>query len=341
MKVGIDVSQIAFSGTGVAGYTKNLVDNLLSLDKNNSYKFFGASLRRQEALKEYCRPWPIPPTILEILWNRLHVLPVENFIGPIDVFHSSDWTQPPTKAKKVTTVHDLVVYKYPEVSHPKIIAAQKRRLEWVKKECDLVIAVSQATKKDIVEILKIPEEKIRVIYEAATPNFAAVKTKVKKEYILAVGTREPRKNLGRLIQAYQLLKLKDVELAIAGNFGWGEDVKGVKCLGYVPNEKLPELYSGAKVFVYPSLYEGFGIPILEAMACGCPVVTSNVSSLPEVGGEAAIYTDPLKVTDLTEKIKYALGADRDKLAKKGFDQVKKFSWEKTAQETFEVYQSLL
>ena len=320
MKVGIDISQIVYEGTGVGNYTKNLIEWLPKVDPRNNYIFFGSSLRRRQ--KGF---WPIPPTLLDILWNRLHIFPVENFIGKIDVFHSSDWTQPPTKAKKVTTIHDLVVYKYPESLHPQIVTVQRRRLELVKKECDLIIAISQNTKKDIIEILKIPEEKIRVIYEAANPIFKPVVKKT-KSYILGMGQLNSRKNIKRLKTAFHNLKLKDVELKIANN---------------ISTENLVELYSNALCFVYPSLYEGFGLPVLEAMACGCPVITSNISSLPEVGGQAAIYVDPFSVDDIREKINYVLKANREKLAKKGFEQVKKFSWEKTARETLKVYQSLL
>lgn len=319
MKVGIDISQIAFPGTGVATYTENLIKSLPKGD----YSFFGASLRRW-------RPgfWPIPPTVLDYLWNRLHVFPVENFIGPVDVFHSSDWTQPPTKAKKVTTIHDLVVYKYPQWTHPQIVATQKRRLEWVKKECDLIIAVSQATRNDIVEFLKIPAEKIRVIYEAASSVYKPTKGTI-QNYILGMGTPNSRKNIERLITAFNSLSLKDMELKIIGPTG----------LGLVFPEELAKLYSNASVFVYPSLYEGFGLPVLEAMSCGCPVITSNISSLPEVGGDAAVYVNPLSVDDIAEKIKFVLKSQRTKLAQKGFAQAKKFSWEKTARQTAEVYAS--
>lgn len=319
MKVGIDISQTVFLGTGVAVYTQNLILNLLRIDKKNNYVFFGSSLRQHR--KGF---WPIPPTILEILWNQFHVFPVENFIGNIDVFHSSDWTQPPTKAKKVTTIHDLVVYKYPESLHPQIVAVQRRRLEWVKKECDLIIAVSQNTKKDIIEILKIPEEKIKVIYEAANPIFRPVIKKT-KPYVLGMGAPNSRKNIEKLKAAVRGLNLESIELKIVNN---------------VSMENLVELYSNALCFVYPSLYEGFGIPILEAFNCGCPVITSNISSMPEVGGDAAVYADPLNINDLADKIKFVLKTDREKFAKKGFAQAKKFSWEKTAKETIKAYESL-
>ena len=260
----------------------------------------------------------------------MHIFPVENLIGNVDVFHSSDWTQPPSKAKRVTTIHDLVVYKYPQSSHPKIIAAQKRRLEWVKKECDLIIAVSQSTKKDIIEILKIPEEKIRVIYEAADPVFRSAK-KETQAYILGMGAPGSRKNIESLISAFNLLKLKGVDLKVVGPSG----------LGAVSQEKLVELYSNALCFVYPSFYEGFGLPVLEAMACGCPVVTSNVSSMPEVGGDAAVYVDPENIEDIKNKIEKILEMDPDekkKLIDAGRQQAGKFSWEKTTLETKKVYE---
>lgn len=325
MKIGIDISQTVFLGTGVAVYTQNLIDNLLKIDKKNNYVFFGSSLRQRR--KGF---WPIPPTILEILWNQLHFFPVENFVGPVDIFHSSDWTQPPTRAKKVTTIHDMVAYKYPENLHPQIVAVQHRRLEWVKRECDLIITVSENTKKDIMEILKIPEEKIKVVYEAANPIFRPVKRNL-SPYILGMGALNSRKNIERLLSAFENLELKDVELKIVGSSD----------LGYISDEKLAELYSNALCFVYPSLYEGFGIPILEAFNCGCPVITGNISSMPEVGGDAAVYADPLNINDLADKIKFVLKTDREKFAKKGFAQAKKFSWEKAAQETLKVYQSLL
>ncbi len=179
MKIGIDISQIAHEGTGVAFYTRNLVESLLKIDKKNEYVLFGGSLRKKMALDDYltqfesnkkvtAKTFPLPPLLLEFFWNRLHLFPVEWLIGKIDVFLSSDWLQPPTKAKKVTTIHDLIVYQYPESFERRgghdIVVNQKKRLEWVKKECDGVICDSQATKKDVMKILKIPAKKLKVVY---------------------------------------------------------------------------------------------------------------------------------------------------------------------------------
>lgn len=174
MKIGIDISQIVYEGTGVAHYTRKLVENLLKIDKRSEYILFFSSLRKKFPMPKIksenrnlkIKIFKIPPILLDILWNRLHICPIEWFIGQVDVFLCSDWTQPPSKkAKLITTVHDLTPCKFPESLHPKIVAVQKRRLKWVKKEADFIIAVSHATKKDIMEILKIPAEKIKVIYE--------------------------------------------------------------------------------------------------------------------------------------------------------------------------------
>ena len=178
MKIGIDISQIVYEGTGVGEYTKNLIEALLKVDKENEYVLFFSSLRRQldslfinelTSWRVKIRQFKIPPTLLDFLWNKLHICPIEWLIGKVDVFFSSDWTQPLTlKAKKITTIHDLSVFKFPEEHHPKIVAVQKRRLRWVKKECDLIICDSLSTKQDAMEILGIEEDRLRVIHPGGT-----------------------------------------------------------------------------------------------------------------------------------------------------------------------------
>lgn len=178
MKIGIDISQIAYEGTGVGEYLKKLVENLLKIDKKNEYVFFFSSLRRQFLISNFkflnksqfsnpnvqIKTFKIPPILLDILWNRLHIIPIEWFIGGVDVFLSSDWTQPPTiRAKKATILYDLIVYKYPQETDSKIVSTQRRRLNWVKKECDVIFCISETTKKDAVNILGIEEKRLRVI----------------------------------------------------------------------------------------------------------------------------------------------------------------------------------
>lgn len=367
MKIGIDISQSVYHGTGVASYTRNLVTNLLKIDKTNEYILFGSTLRRQKDLKNFLDTLPkrsgiirktfsLPPTVLELIWNRIHAVAVESFIGKMNVFHTSDWTDPPAQAPKVTTIHDLVVYKYPESLPNRIIETQRRKLAWVKKESGAVIADSESTKSDIVHLLEIPDEKIKVVHLGVDKNFSPpsqvrIKEVRKKyrifgNYLLCVGTIEPRKNLERVISAFQKLDPPHTMLVIAGNPGWGNKIArlvNMKVIGFVPDDDLPALYGGAICFVYPSLYEGFGLPVLEAMSSGCPVVTSDRGSLKEIAGKATVVVNPESTQSIAEGIESILNlaySKRRQLIEAGISQARKFSWEKTARDTLKVYESI-
>lgn len=354
MKIAIDISAIVYE-TGVSWYTQNLVKNILRIDREDEFILFGGSLRRLGQLKKTAasfpgkpqrKLFPLPPTALDLLWNRLHSLPVEKLIGEVDVFHSSDWTQPPTRAFKVTTIHDLVPIRYPEISHPKIVGAHKRRLEWVKKEADCVITVSEFTKQEAIELLGIKPEKIVVIPEAADSSFRPApketvdevlkKHGIKKPYLLVVGS-DPRKNLPRVIEAAKTLKSElALDLVVVGKPWNNAFDKEATFLGHVKREDMPAFYSGARALVYVSVYEGFGLPILEAMSCDCPVVTSNLSSMPEVAGDAAFLVDPNNARDIAIGISGVL-VNRQKWIRRGRERAKKFSWIKAAEKTIEVY----
>jgi len=336
LRVGMDISQLAHFG-GVNTYTRNLTDQLSKFD-DLEMRYFYSSLRKPyHGRLKNVKKFKLPPTLFEMLFNRWRNVGIEKFIGLVDVFHSSDWTQPPSKAKKVTTYHDVVPLKYPQWSHPKIVAVHKRRLYLVEKEIDMVIAVSESTKKDLLEVSQIPEEKITVIHEAATDDFKKQNKKVQEnfrkkyglpeKYVLAIGGVGERRNLEMIKQAS-----KDYHLVIAG-----------KTIPILETQELESLYASAQVLLYASLYEGFGLPILDSFACGVPVITSNVSSMPEIGGEAAIYVNPKNVSEIAEKLKMVMEDQdlREDLIKKGLGQVKKFSWEKAAKETVEVYRRLV
>jgi glycosyltransferase involved in cell wall biosynthesis len=354
MRIGIDVSQVVY-GTGVSVYTKELVKSLLKVDKKNEYVLFGGSLRRRGELKKFISTLegnystkivPLSPSVADFLWNRLHWGKPEWFLGKIDIFHSSDWTQPPTNAYKVTTVHDLSFFKYPKITPKKIISAQQRRMSRVLKEVDKVIVPSEATKKDLLD-LGFDEEKVRVIPEAAGENFKKAKKskidnlkkkyKISGGYLLAVGTH-PRKNIKRIIKAFEQVRAgKDLKLVVVGSKEEDLDSdRGIRYVGHVEDKELAKLYSGAEVLVYPSLSEGFGLPILQAFACSCPVVTSNASSMPEVAGDAAILVDPWDTDSIIEGIERAI-SNRKTLVKKGKNRLKDYSWEKTAEMTLDVY----
>lgn len=170
MTIGIDISQLAYENTGVSNYLKNLVETLTKIDKKNKYILFYSSLRRKLpdldlAKNTEIKTFKYPPIVLDFIWNKIHKLPIENFIGNVDIFITSDWTEPPTKkAKKATILYDLIVFKYPQETAGKIIDVQKRKLKWAKKENSKFLCISQSSKKDAIEILNIEKEKLEVIY---------------------------------------------------------------------------------------------------------------------------------------------------------------------------------
>jgi|SRR3989344_4299414 len=332
IKVGMDISQLAHNG-GVATYTKSLAQELSKLPELEMVYFYSSLRKSHKSGLKNVKTFKLPPTLFEMIFNRWRNVSIERFLGPLDIFHSSDWTQPPSKASKVTTIHDLSPIKYPQWSHPNIVKVHQRKLKLVEREVDRVITVSESTKKDLLELFHIPEERISVIYEGPSHDFKEPSDKEKMEFkkkynlpdrfILAIGGVGERRNLKRIKQASS-----NYPLIITGeNIPW------------LSLDELGLLYHSATVLVYCSLYEGFGLPVLDAFYCNLPVITSNVSSMPEVGGEAAMYVDPVNLEDIREKIQQVMEDEklRQDLIKKGATQVKKFSWEKCAKETFNVY----
>lgn len=334
MKVGIDISQIIHPG-GVANYTKNLAAELQK-DKSVDMVFFFSAFRKSyHGELKNVKKFRLPPSLFEVLFNRIRNVGIEKFIGPVDIFHSSDWVQPPSKAKKVTTYHDVIPLKFPRWSNPKIVSVHKRRIKIVEREIDKVIAVSNSTKNDLLEVSSLHPDQIEVIYEGVSSEFKAAaeneKDKFRKKhnlpekFILAIGGVGERKNLEMIKEASKnfnlVIGLKDIE---------------------VPDEELPLLYSSAQVLVYTTLYEGFGLPILEAMACGVPVVTSNISSMPEIAGNAAVLVDPKDVDEIRKSVE-AIMKDKDlrnELVQKGLKRAMEFTWEKTAQKTVNLYKGI-
>jgi glycosyltransferase involved in cell wall biosynthesis len=360
MKIVIDISQMAFDG-GVGRYTQSLVENLLILDSNNEYLLLAYTLGQQEVFRQFeavlkkqkkgnfqLKLLPLPISLVEPLVNLYRIPPLETFTGKVDIYHASDWVQFPTSAKIVTTIHDMAPLIYPELHHPKIVRVFKRRLGLAWKNRAKIICVSQNTKKDFLKFYNFPEDNITVIPEAAviTPKTLEKKiTPSQKPYLLTVSSLNPRKNIKRLIMAFEDFSREypDYQLLVAGSFGWGEkytNQKKITFLGKVDDNQLANLYANADIFVYPSLYEGFGLPLLEAMSFGCPVVGSNTSSLPEIVGQAGILVDPQNVQSITQGIKKALKC-KGKLSKLALQQAVKFSWEKCARETLEVYRRVV
>ena len=288
---------------------------------------------------------------------------LEGLIGPVDVFHATNYllTHPVRRARRVVSIHDLTVILSPEWHPAKRLREMRAGLRASAEAADRIIAVSLATKDDIVERLAVDPARVAVVPLAVDPSFRPLPCAeidaalaplglAHGRYLLFLGTLEPRKNLGRLIDA--MVKLGDDvgPLVLAGPDGWGTDElrpriadltrRGqIRRLGYVPDPLRVPLIGGAKIFVYPSLYEGFGWPPLEAMACGTPVVTSNVSALPEVVGDAALMVDPVDVDGLAGTIRRLWHDDalQDDLRARGLARARRFTWDVTARLTLDVY----
>ncbi len=353
MKIGIDISQIVYKGTGVARFTEGLVNGILEYDSKNEWTFFFSS--RQElpitiesnihSKGQTLIKWPIPPKVLSMMWNDFHT--VGSTINPannLDWFITSDWTEPSLPVKKATIVHDLVFKKYPETVHETILKTQQKRLDWVSKESDIIFADSKSTAADLKEYYSI-DKKVVVNYPGVdTPmemdsNFITeIKSnfRIPDEFILTVGKLEPRKNLERLITAYNLLQKKHTKLpalVIVGMQGWDTDIKkhdDIILPGYVNDEILTALYQSALCFAYPSIYEGFGYPVVEAMSNKCPVITSNNSSLAELAtNNAALTFDPFNTEDIASKLETIITNQklRKDLIAKGKLKAKEFTWE--------------
>jgi glycosyltransferase involved in cell wall biosynthesis len=310
------------------------------------------------------RPWSAAADAI----MRRRLMPV---LDGVDVFHSSEvllWRQP--GALNVITVHDLTTLLFPEYHTARNRELQERKHRFAHEEADIIIAVSEATKRDVVAHLNVPADKVEVVHNgvdaAMRPtNDSMVLTEALAPlgldpggYILHVGTIEPRKNLVRLVEAYSLARKMSTStvprLALVGATGWDfEQVfervqalgleREVIFVGRVPREVLPFVYSGAMLFLYPSLYEGFGLPVLEAMACGVPVIASRTSSIPEIVGEAGVLVSPLDTEELASAITDLLSDEGRRLVLReaGLARAGHFSWERAARESLRVYESCL
>lgn len=358
LRLGIDISAIPYN-RGISRYTSNLV-RALAHRKDLYMRVFGTSRGQYHNLQTFCTSelTHVPRTLLkhpvkvvEVLWNRLHLLSPELLMGDMDVFHSWEMQPPLKHAALVSTIHDLAMLKYPKTADPYVLEMHQRSWKHLKKEARAIIAVSHATKQDIVELLDIPQEKVHVVYEAIPDEARLQLTHTRAQeilknmditqpYIFFIGTLEPRKNLHRLIQAWRPLK-KHTHLVLAGAQGW-ETIRpeeGLMCLGSVSHEQLAALYKGAQALAYPSLYEGFGLPILDGFYHRIPVVTSNVSSMPEIAGDAAVLVDPQSTESIREGLETAMH-HREAYMKRGVVQLKKFSsWDRVATETMKVYET--
>jgi len=371
MRVGIDYTAAVRQRAGIGRYTRELVGALLRLPSPHRYILFAATggLRIADSglPSAICnlRTVPLSDDWLARLWHRARLpIPVEAVIGRVDLFYSPDFVLPPTlpRARTVLTVHDLSFLLYPDHFVPKLVRYLQRVVPRSVARADRVLADSEATRADLIRSLGVPAEKVEVLYSGVDPRFRPEPEPKERErlrarygvgdrpYIFSVGTLQPRKNFVRLIRAFARLR-PEAHLLIAGGRGWlyeailAEAEKHrdrVHILGFVDDVDLPALYRGARLFVFPSFYEGFGLPVLEAMACGVPVVCSNASSLPEVAGDAALLVDPYDEEGLTAAMEQVLEdpALRDEMAAKGLQQAARFTWDRAARQLLKVLSDL-
>ncbi|MBI5032963.1 MAG: glycosyltransferase family 4 protein [Chloroflexi bacterium] len=374
MRIAIDISPVVHRKAGLATYARNLTEHLLCLDQENSYRAFHYG-QANEPLPASLASLPC----VTVLWGarrwRLTVAAqyffggtLDRTLGTVDIFHATEHLLPSLRsAHTVFTFHDAIYALFPEYHLPLNKLFLGAMMPRFLRRADAIIAVSECSKRDAIRLYNVPAEKITVIPEGIhqtlqpvndSNRLAEIRAHYSKHqpYILFVSTIEPRKNIAALVDAVKILRAQGFphRLLIAGRKGWlyqstfdhvkqaGMDSE-IDFLDYVPDADLPALYSACDAFVFPSLYEGFGLPPLEAMACGAPVICSNTSSLPEVVGDAALQVNPRDVNEIAAAITRVLNDAtlRDELCAKSLARAAQFSWERTARETLSIYQSLV
>jgi glycosyltransferase involved in cell wall biosynthesis len=301
------------------------------------------------------------------IWHRLHLpVNVEWLIGQVDLFHGPDFVLPPlgSRTRAIVTVHDLSFLHYPHCFEPALLAYLNSAVPRAAARADWVLADSESTRRDAIERLGVPAQQTSVLYPGVEPRFRPIddptlldrvrhKYKLTQPFILSVGTVQPRKNYVRLVEAYNQLGMADVHLVIVGGRGWLYQElldrirelglqERVHLAGYVDDVDLPVIYNLARVVAQPSLYEGFGIPIVEAMACGIPVVAANNSSLPEAAGDAGLLVDAMDGEALADALARALTDShlRQTMTERGVAQARRFTWKKAAQTLQATYQQV-
>jgi glycosyltransferase involved in cell wall biosynthesis len=346
VRIVFEVSPLSHPRTGVGNYIRGSLAGLAeaAAGRHEIVAFAPTSPQGLRAIPEALAGLPVELRLRllpfahhwRMAWSRLGRPVLERFLGRFDVLHFSDWMFPPQAAGvRSTMIHDLVPLRFPEWTTARTRSMHGSKYRNAARTCDVIFTNSAYTARDVNALLGVPPERTRVAHPGVDPLFSAdgERADLSRPYILTVATLEPRKNLDALIRAWRRLGGEHA-LVVAGGEGWGERpslaAEGVRWLGFVSNEELARLYRGASVFVYPSRFEGFGIPIVEAMASGVPVVASAHPSMDEASGDAAVRADPESPADLAAAIERAL-ADSDALVRRGLAHASRFSWTRVGQ----------
>jgi glycosyltransferase involved in cell wall biosynthesis len=374
LRIAIDYTAAINQNAGIGRFVRGLVDALLELDESNSYLLLyaspnrGASPRFPRTGNASRRRLRLSERWLNIFWHRLRApLPIDWLTGPVDIYHSPDFVLPPVRgARGILTVHDLAFLLYPECAHEHLRAYLERTVPRSVARADFVVADSENTRNDVICLLGVPPEQVAVVPGGVDPAFQPVADPERHRalrarlglddetpFILFVGVIEPRKNLVGLMDAFAILKSRQTlphKLLLVGRKGWlCEGIvehaerspvrEDIVFAGFVPDGDLATLYSAAQIFAFPSHYEGFGLPVLEAMACGTPVVASRASSLPEVVGDAGFQVDPDDSEQLAAALELlALNPNvRDDMRRRGLERAARFTWQASASRLLDVY----
>lgn len=380
MHIAIDYTAAARQGAGIGRYARELVDAILASNSVHHFTLMAAAAglgerwtADQQRLRTLAPPnaltirsLPITDDWMARLWQRLRLpLPAERFTGRVDSFYSPDFVLPPLqpRTRALLTVHDLSFLRHPETFPPALRAYLEQAVPRSVARADHILADSDATRDDLVTLMDVSPDKITTLYGGVSERFTPNVTDDERQrlrtrygigdhpYILAVGTVQPRKNYVRLMEACDpIAQQHPLDLIIVGHPAWlsdpivaaAEQRAHVRLIGFLADDDLPALYRQAAAMAFPSVYEGFGFPPLEAMACGTPVVASTASSVPEVVGDAALSVDPYDVPAWTSALTRILDNDelRTRLRAAGLARAATFTWAKTAQQWLSVVESL-
>jgi len=371
MRIALDLSPLQPPMTGVGQYTHGLVCALLEENSGHEFRAWSTGLRPlrlappMDTLRH--KHLGLPTRALYKSWELLGAPSIDTLLGGADIVHATNFFLPPTrKARRIVTIYDIAFIKHPEWASPKIVGPFSRGVRRFVKSADAIITISEASKGDLCDILGAAPEKIHIAYPAVEDSFRPIHREeaqrqvlerhgVSAPYLLFVSTLEPRKNITALLEAFAALQHKiPHQLVLVGGEGWNPQPtpqliqklgveNRVSRLGYLKSRaELPALYGGADAFVFPSHYEGFGMPVLEAMRCGCPVITARNSALSEVGGDAVRYVEARDTAGLAAEMeRVAMDTTvQSALRVLGLVQAEKFSWRRCAQDTLAVYGKL-